>query len=123
MRTVVAVPTTWPGAPAQIVQVDPVRAAGLPSNRTLVLPATTFPVWLVGTMDGSEGWRPTCGGVLRPDEPATTAGFPPISTVVERLCSSGAENGIGGPGCGAPLAGVGGGGTAAGAVLLVPLAR
>src|SRR5437879_5278406 len=105
MRTVAAVPATWPGAPAQMVQADPVWAAGLPSNRTVVLPTMTVPIWVVGTMNGSAGCSPTCGGALRPEEPATAAGFPPISTVVERFCTRGAEKGIGGAGWGAPLAG------------------
>ena len=55
-------------------------------------------------MNGSLGWSPTCGGVLRPDEPTTQAGFPSISTVATVPIVSGAENGIGGAGDGAPRA-------------------
>jgi hypothetical protein len=42
-----------------------------------------------------------------PDEPITAAALPPMSTFVSSPCDSGAENGTGGDGCGAPLAGLG----------------
>src|SRR5829696_8909463 len=58
-------------------------------------------------MNGSDACRPTCGGVLIPDEPATAANLPPIITVVASPWISGAENGMGGPGCGAPVAALG----------------
>ena len=74
---------------------------------TVVLPVTTVPCWAMGTRNGSETWSPTCGGVLIPDEPATAAGLPAISTLVARPCRSGAENGIGGAGPGLPTGGDG----------------
>src|SRR5690348_3521271 len=59
---------------------------------------------MVGTMNGSDACNPTCGGVLNPDEPMTAAGLPPISTVGTVPTVSGAENGSGGDGAGAPRA-------------------
>src|SRR5262245_55846165 len=108
MSTVVAEPASWPGAPAHTVQAEPVRAAGLPSNSTVGEPAATIPRCWAGTTNGSLRCSPTCGGRLRPADPCTAAGLPPISTLVARLCVSGAENGSGpGVGCGAPVAGLG----------------
>src|SRR5436309_8244573 len=107
MRTVAAVPTTVPGSPRQMTHCPPVFAAGFPSMSTVTLPATTRPCWAGGAMNGSETWRPTCGGVFIPDEPTTAAGLPPIRTLVARPMSSGAENGIGGAGNGLPTGGPG----------------
>ena len=42
-----------------------------------------------------------------PEDPTTAAGLPPISTVAWVPIVIGAQNGIGGPGCGMPLAGFG----------------
>ena len=83
-------------------------AQALPPAVTVGLPDRTWPCWVVGTMYGSDGWRPTWGGVLNPDAPTTATALPPIVTVCSRPWSSGAEKGIGaGEGCGAPDAGLG----------------
>src|SRR5215216_4169298 len=81
---------------------EPVRAAGLPSMSTVVEPIVTVPRCCGGAMNGSLGCRPTWGGVLNPDEPCTAAGLPAIRTLVASPWSSGAENGRGGDGDGAP---------------------
>lgn len=90
-----------------MVHGDPDFAAGLFSMRTVALPCVTMPVCVGGPMNGSLGCSPTCGGVLTPWEPTTTASFPPMKTDVARFWIIGAVNGIGGPGCGAPEAGFG----------------
>jgi hypothetical protein len=51
--------------------------------------------------------QPTCGGVFTPAEPTTATGLPPHRTVAARPWVNGAENGNGGAGSGAPVAGLG----------------
>ena len=98
--------TSCPGV-AQHVHDALADAAGWPPNMTVGLPDTTRPTCIGGTMYGSDGCSPTWGGVFTPDEPMTAAGLLPMRTVATVPIVSGAENGIGGPGCGAPVAGFG----------------
>lgn len=65
------------------------------------------PICIVGTMYGSAGNSPTCGGVLYPVQPTTAAGFPWIITVGQTPTVIGALKGSGGEGCGIPVAGLG----------------
>src|SRR5207248_9820431 len=90
MSTVAAEPTSWPGSPRHMRHWPPVFAAGFPSISTVALPATTRPCCVGGPMKGSEACRPTCGGVLIPEDPTTAAGLPPIRVLVARPMSSGA---------------------------------
>jgi hypothetical protein len=106
ISTVVTVGTNDPGV-AQQVTDDWAVAAGWPPNVTVGLPETTRPTCIGGAMYGSAGWSPTWGGVFIPEQPTTTAGLPAIWTVATVPIVTGAENGIGGPGCGTPLAGFG----------------
>src|SRR5207302_11369850 len=98
--------TRLPGT-VQQGHMDCALAAGWPPIMTVALPLVTRPISVVGTMNGSLGWSPTWGGVLYPLDPITAAALPPISTVPTSPCSSGAENGTGGDGWGAPVAGLG----------------
>ena len=53
-----------PGTEAHIETWELVVATALPPAVTVGLPDSTLPSCIVGTMDGSDGCRPTCGGVL-----------------------------------------------------------
>src|ERR1700732_5323617 len=55
------------------------------------------------------GWaqQVACDPVRAAGTPTTTAGVPPISTLWHTPRVTGAANGSGGAGCGAPLAGLG----------------
>src|SRR6266511_6093605 len=86
-----------------MVQAEPVLAAGRPSTSTLVELLTTWSIWLAGSMNGSLGWSPACGGALRPEEPCSAAGLPPIRVLVASATVSGAENGSGGAATGEPV--------------------
>src|SRR5262245_64809335 len=89
------------------VAVEVAVAAGCPPMSTVGLPDTIRPICIGGAKYGSVACSPTCGGVLTPEQPMTAAGLPPISTVACVPIVIGALNGIGGPGCGTPLAGFG----------------
>ncbi len=98
--------TREPGVTQQVA-LDWAVAAGLPPIVTVGLPDTIRPICWGGAMYGSDGWRPTWGGVFIPLQPTTAAGLPPIITVATVPVVIGALNGIGGPGWGAPLVGFG----------------
>src|ERR1700683_1008350 len=106
MRTLVTVGASVPGV-AQQVHVDDAVAAGWPPMSTVRLPVTMVPICATGTMNGSAGKSPTCGGVLSPVLPATAAGLPSMSTVATTPTVIGALKGRGGDGCGMPVAGLG----------------
>src|SRR5262245_29840255 len=86
ISTVVTVGTRVPGI-AQHVHMDCAVAAGLPPIMTVALPLVTRPTCWGGARNGSDGCRPTCGGVFMPLDPITAAALPPIRTFVTRLCS------------------------------------
>ena len=98
--------TSWPGVTQQVA-LDVAVAAGWPPIVTVGLPETIRPTCIGGAMYGSAGWSPTWGGVFIPEQPTTAAALPPIITVATVPIVIGALNGIGGPGCGMPLAGFG----------------
>lgn len=106
MSTLVTVGVITPGV-AQHVHDDDAVAAGCPPMSTVVLPLTIVPICAMGSMYGSAGKRPTCGGVFMPVHPTTAAGLPAISTVGHTPIVIGALNGSGGDGCGIPVAGLG----------------
>lgn len=106
MRTVVVVGTSEPGVEQQVT-LDEALAAGWPPMRTVGEPLRIRPSCMVGTAKGSLTCSPTWGGVFMPEEPMTAAGLPPIITFETRPETSGALKGIGGPGWGAPDAGLG----------------
>src|SRR4051812_28287317 len=94
--------TSDPGT-TQHVHADAWVAIGLPCTNTVALPLVIRPTCSGGARNGSVGCRPTCGGVLRPDEPRAATNLPPAFTDVERFCVSGAPKGSGaGDGIGAP---------------------
>ena len=63
MSTLATVGVIVPGV-AQHVHVEDAVAAGWPPRSTVRLPLTIVPICMTGTMYGSAGKRPTCGGVL-----------------------------------------------------------
>jgi hypothetical protein len=106
MSTLVTVGVIVPGV-AQQVHDEEAVAAGWPPINTVVLPLMIVPTCMTGTMYGSAGKSPTCGGVLKPVQPTTAAALPAISTVGQTPTVTGALNGSGGDGCGTPVAGLG----------------
>jgi hypothetical protein len=63
MSTLVTVGVMLPGV-AQQVHDEEAVAAGWPPIRTVALPLMIVPTCMIGTMYGSAGKSPTCGGVL-----------------------------------------------------------
>src|SRR4051794_30662602 len=91
----VAVPMTVPGVPMHSATVDVDVAAGLPLMSTVVLPDVMWAIWVGGSMNGSAGCRPTCGGVHLAIEPIVAAGFELMSTLADTAWVTGPAKGIG----------------------------